>query len=917
LDVTFVERTPRYPRNLQCKAGDPLVDYPCPSPQKQFPDPGETVAFTAHILNKGSTPVNQFDYAWQIDGVSVKQGTHTWQSGPEQSEVLQWQWRAGPHKVRFLTNFAGDSFAANNSREIRTDAYALSIFVEVGQYEALDQRVNLTGSRSFEDWIQAQFDKFNDTFAAAYYPITPGGILARVRVDKIVVGPEMDGLTPNAFRLDPDEFLNDGRWLFSDGDPTNAQGYGGRYASYADYAVDTVDWALIHELAHQLGRFDMYNIDFAPEHNLITGPNGQPLLVGHAASNSQDIMESPGAGGWSEYHAASFNRDHGDRAGMYGAYLLDLPADNWLRIVDASSRPVSGARLSVYHDENEVLNDASLVFSGLTDSGGNFHLGANPFGQLNVVGTNATLFISVTVGSQSEYHWLEATAANMAFWRGHQDRAAYTLTLGAPDNKDWTLPALRPADTTPPEVSLVQPRGGDQLSGLTTFAAQVSDDRDVKRMEIMVDGRPIWVFERPPYEVAWGTAQLSNGTHSVWARVYDYALPAHVTDAPSVTVTVQNAMRHVFSWDFERDNDWEAWRVGWDPQWAASSVQDGVVHVPAMTFDPSMSRLLPFIFNLTAQQVVGVCMRVNGGGPGVGQFYWTTDADPFEDERKVIYFQIQGDNTWHEYTIQIGQHLLWNGRIRSIRLDPVHGDQYVGRIIDVDWIRVMDQSQTTTPTPTATPTPSQTPTLPSTATATQTPSQTPTLLSTATATRTPAQTTTPTETTTPASGSRHLFLPLIIRVPNLIAARQISVDAKVEWVDTGLEVLAGNEIRISYLNGSWSIWGGVDPYTDANGQLNRRDECTLLPSANTGGLVARIGTGIPQFIGNSSTLAALTSERLLLSMNDCPGHFGDNSGNLTVQITFVRPSSAGQNGYSQTNLSPESIFHFGLTPAIQ
>ena len=684
LDVIYIERVPRYPRNLSCKAGAPLVDYPCPSPLKHAPDPEEVVTFTAHIRNKGTSPVSQFDYTWHVNDALVQQGTHIWTEASEQTESFQWYWQPGPHRVRFTVTSLGDSVSANNSCEIRTDAYALSIFVEQGQYDAFESRINLIGSRSFEDWIQAQFDRINSTFLAARYPTTPEGILTKVRIDKIVVAPEMDGQTANAMRLDPDEFLNDGRWLFSDGDPTNARGNSGFYQDYADQYVNTYDWGLIHELGHQIGRFDMYNIDFNPDHNLITGPDGAPLHIGHRAAYATDIMEDPGSGVWSEYHAASFNRDYGDRAGLFGAYLFDLPTDNHLRLIDSSGQPVSGAKLSIYHDQYDSLTDASLTLSGTTDIGGYFPLEANPFGELDHNATNATLFISVTVSSHTEYHWLEATAFNLAFWRGHQTQATYTITLGMPDNTDLTLPPVLPEDTTAPEVSLIAPTTDTLLSGLVTFTVMAEDDRGLKRVEIILDGKPIYVFPRRPYSIVWDTAQVQNGVHQVWARAYDTALPSHIVDSPAVTITTQNTIYHIFSWDFNLENDLDAWEI----ENALTTVEGGGLQLSFLTGDPIMRRWLPFGFSPQATQFVNVRMRVSGGGTGQSQFYWTTYADQQEDERKVVYSTVYGDNEWHEYAIPVGSSPLWSDRIRTIRFDPVHGGQYVGYAADIDWLRV-------------------------------------------------------------------------------------------------------------------------------------------------------------------------------------------------------------------------------------
>ena len=723
LDVTYIERVPRYPRNLSCTAGVPCIDYPCPSPLKHAPDSGEVVTFTARVRNKGTSSVSQFGYTWDVDDALVQQGTHVWSDAAEQLESYQWHWQPGPHRIRFTVTSPGDSVTANNTREERTNAYALSIFVEQGQYDAFESRTNLIGSRSFEDWIQAQFDEINRTFVAARYPTTPDGILTRVQIDKIVVAPEMDGLTANAFRLDPDEFFNDGRWLFSDGYSTNARGNDGLYQYYADLFVDTYDWGLIHELGHQIGRFDMYNIDFNPEHNLITGPDGAPLRIGHWAAYGADIMESPGSGVWSEYHAASFNRDYGDRAGLFGAYVFDLPTGNRLRFVDSGGQPVSGARISVYHDQNDSLTDASLTLSGTIDTGGYFPLGANPFGALDRGAVNATLFISITVSDRTEYHWVEATALNLAFWRGHQTGATYTITLGMQDNRDLTLPPVLPADITPPSVSLMTPTTGTLLSGLGTFAATAEDDRRLKRVEIILDGRPICVFPQPPYSVTWDTAQVQNGPHQVWARAYDTALPSHSVDSPAVTITTQNATAHVFSWDYNLDNDFDAWQIGWR-KLAEPTVEAGSLRLAVPTGDPGMWRWLPFGFSPQANQLINVRMRVSGGGTGYGQFYWTTYADQQEDESKVVYFTVYGDNAWHEYSIPVGRSPLWSHRIRTIRFDPVDGEQYVGYTAEIDWLRLLDSAPTPTNTPTNTLTdvPTNTPTH----TPTQTPISTPT-----------------------------------------------------------------------------------------------------------------------------------------------------------------------------------------------
>jgi len=116
---------------------------------------------------------------------------------------------------------------------------------------------------------------------------------------------------------------------------------------------------------------------------------------------------------------------------------------------------------------------------------------------------------------------------------------------------------------------------------------------------------------------------------------------------------------------------------------------------------------------------------------------------------------------------------------------------------------------------------------------------------------------------------------------------QVGVASHIEWQDTGITVQTGDQVQVTYLSGAWTIWTGLDPYTDANGQTGRTDACTLLPSVNTGSLIGRITTGTAQFIGNTGSFSAQSSGTLQLSMNDCTGQFQNNDGTLTIRVTVT------------------------------
>ena len=86
----------------------------------------------------------------------------------------------------------------------------------------------------------------NAAFIRSIYPSAPDGVEERVRLDKIII-------TPTAPSTDWSE---DGGFFISVDD---------RFGNaYYDPETD-VSGALIHELTHQLGIIDMYNLDISLE----------------------------------------------------------------------------------------------------------------------------------------------------------------------------------------------------------------------------------------------------------------------------------------------------------------------------------------------------------------------------------------------------------------------------------------------------------------------------------------------------------------------------------------------------------------------------------------------------------------------------------------------------------------------------
>ncbi|MDO8658771.1 MAG: Ig-like domain-containing protein [Candidatus Levybacteria bacterium] len=461
LDVVYIERNPRYYRYCVEYVGAASRLCPGTENNKRWPDIGENVTYTAHIINKGDSLSPDFTYQWLVDGQVATSSAATGIGGGQEATVqFQTTWSSSNQVIQFKAdpdNTITEIFKVNNNLSINSHDLTISIWVEKGQYDIFNNTLNLVGTYSFEDWIQAQFAKMNERFSQAQYPVSPNGILDRVRIDKIVVADELDG-SQSPMNSDPDLYLIDGRWHFTDGDPTNTNGQNGQWQQYVNNYVNIIDWGLIHELGHQLGIIDLYRLGFKndPVNNdgiQVTDLNGQVIsytilpsvftnggiYAGGDTSpyNDGTYFESHTAGGLS----SNFNL----RRGYYGEYLYDTPTNNYLKILDGLGSPINEAQAALYQkNPNTEDIDNTPEITGVTDSQGvitltnravtttfttatNHTLKNNPFGDINVVGTNGTMLIKITKNNKEDYRWLTITDLNLAFWQGNTNSATYTI----------------------------------------------------------------------------------------------------------------------------------------------------------------------------------------------------------------------------------------------------------------------------------------------------------------------------------------------------------------------------------------------------------------------------------------------------------------------------------------------------------
>jgi hypothetical protein len=253
LDAAYVTRLPRYSYRA------------APS----GPRPGEVVTYVAQVANAGAEPSGPFDYAWRIDGQPPLSGTHPSLDPGERITLTQtWSWEVGPHTLTLRLD-PDDAISEvsewNNVREERTDALSVGFWVEqsVHDYFNAHQIERGLGAVSWEDWAQRQIDVLNQMFADAVHPLTPEGIVERVRLDRVVVVP--DGSLPPCATNYPDvtDETVDLQWGFpaelvgvDTGHACGALGY------YLDHSrAQDVDYALLHELSHARYLVDLYGLD--------------------------------------------------------------------------------------------------------------------------------------------------------------------------------------------------------------------------------------------------------------------------------------------------------------------------------------------------------------------------------------------------------------------------------------------------------------------------------------------------------------------------------------------------------------------------------------------------------------------------------------------------------------------------------
>ena len=459
LGVTYVERLPRFRRYELAYFSSGDCPYPfeqfrgatvCPHQAgiKRWPDPGEPIELIAHVWNFGDTASGPFEYVWKMDGVSVATGVHGGMESGEHAEFLlaaEWPGDTANPAVTFSVDTADeiDELIEDNNGVVDwIKGYTLGFFFSPTAYESL-RLSNEPGRliQSPEQWVHNNIVRLNEILAEA-------GLEDRVRAELFDITEELFLQLGHDLR-----WYMDGWWAIWD--HSNSLFRLDNYDTRPE-----IEYALLHELLHQLGAIDLYQMHIGTDIIQLPDANRPDQLAGCGTDywlyadacfrfpeHIEDIMADATQVFIGAHSAGGLRTNTGHRRGFYGDYLYDTPAETVVRVVNPNGENQPNVTLRFFQKEvkesGEVV-DAIPEFELTTDESGRavlpnrgitgivtetgHQLRPNPFGPIDVVGRNG-IFVIEMEGECTNYEWLTVVELNLAYWDGHTDQAEFQKTL--------------------------------------------------------------------------------------------------------------------------------------------------------------------------------------------------------------------------------------------------------------------------------------------------------------------------------------------------------------------------------------------------------------------------------------------------------------------------------------------------------
>ncbi|MCB9854530.1 MAG: hypothetical protein H6818_02500 [Phycisphaerales bacterium] len=451
LQVTYIERTPKYPRYAPTYTNYTITEPGGFGPYnfsaatglgngqtgatQRFPNNGDIVTYTANVRNRGTNVIaGPIGVAWRYDGIPI--GTDSIPGpltpGDVATASITRAWDGLEHDLSFSMEISDDR-AGNNVLTIDTNAVGLLSFVDENYLEEFrEDSVNFPGAVTddFIDWLNYHMDTMNQMFEDAGTP-------KRVRYDRL------DVLADSA----PDpivDTINYAIFPFR----FHASEFGGALRTTGYYRANyDIDFGLLHEIGHQLGLIDIYRLNLPGNLNLASGRgySATPCLMNGVSTF------------FSENSAGAMTLWQHVAHGYFGQYMYQMPQTITMRFLNSEGAPIEGANVQMYQKvdvpgQGEIIPN-QIKAQGVTNANGEWvlpnvpidsgmvpttyagdTLNPNPFGYLAVVGNNGLLHFRIEKNNAVDYAWLEVLDVNNAYRQGQTVNAVFdrSVAVGGP-----------------------------------------------------------------------------------------------------------------------------------------------------------------------------------------------------------------------------------------------------------------------------------------------------------------------------------------------------------------------------------------------------------------------------------------------------------------------------------------------------
>jgi len=442
-----------------------------------WPADGQEISWKAYVRNYSPNIQKNIAYRWLLNGEVIETGAIAEIKPYELAyATLQSHWSFDRNELSFEidTDHAVDEvLETNNALTIYTDALTVGFYVEQYVYDYFHryQSELHTGTNSWDDWAQFQVKYWNTMMANAIFPMSPNGVLDRIRLDSIAVVPNGSlplhgGLASN--NPNSEDKSVDLQWGFPASLIVGGDNFYSNHTTAEKSNPFYYEPSLFHELGHARYLHDVYLYDvhygnsdgemyirIKEEGQYIGNTKYMPVLAYEMVHDSyyKGLMSNDYTK-FDEYCAVLYNLKAGQRA-LCGnmnspcdinARINDLPAQNYLKLNDQYGNELINAKVSVY----QVSYDASIdkwvfedapAFSVSANNDAVVNIGRCPFTQDGHIDTYYNgcneLYCIIKVEHQNRvgYQFVESSQFNMEYWRGNTDSAIYNVKVPIVSNE--------------------------------------------------------------------------------------------------------------------------------------------------------------------------------------------------------------------------------------------------------------------------------------------------------------------------------------------------------------------------------------------------------------------------------------------------------------------------------------------------